>query len=169
VLSLLWVNEEFIGDFTKYLEQLTPQIHALFGISADQLKQMPTGKHEVMKLFYILKGIGRGLVTGRTFKLFFEWFYPQYFAPVIEGALNAFHADDQVVSCVFKFLTELVFNRNNRLRFDTWSIDGLIVFKETAKYVVQLMTLWDCMQKKPVLRDSYAEKWAHLKQIYHLG
>ena len=67
------------------------------------------------------------------------------------------------MQCVFKFLTELVFNRNNRIRFDTWSIDGLIVFKETAKYVVQLMTLWDCMQKKPIKRDSYLEKWSHLK------
>ena len=89
-----------------------------------------------MKLFYILKGIVRGLITGRTFKLFFDWFYPQYLNGVIEGTLNAFHDDDQVVNCVLKFLTELVFNRNNRLRFDTCSIDGLIVFKETAKYVV---------------------------------
>lgn len=105
---------------------------------------MENGKLEVMKLFYVLKGILRGLVTSRTFKLFFEWFFPQYFAPIIEGALNAFHQDDQVVQCVFKFLTELVFNRNNRLRFDTNSIDGLIVFKETSKYVVQLMSLWDC-------------------------
>ena len=97
---------------------------------------MPDGKREVIKLFCILRGILRGLITSRTFKLFFEWLYPQYLCPIIEGTLNAFHADDEVVLCVLKFLTELVFNRNNRLRFDTWSIDGLIVFKETAKYVV---------------------------------
>lgn len=100
---------------------------------------MEGGKFEVMKLMYILKGICRGLVSSRTFKLFFDWFYPQYLCPIIEGALNAFHADDQVVHGVFKFLTELAFNRNNRLQFNTNSIDGLIVFKETAKYVVQLM------------------------------
>jgi len=35
VLALLWVNEDFIGDFTSYLDQLVPQIHQLFGISAD--------------------------------------------------------------------------------------------------------------------------------------
>lgn len=55
---------------------------------------MPGGRDEVMKLFYILKGIVRGLVTGRTFKLFFDWLYPQYLSPLIEGALNAFHDDD---------------------------------------------------------------------------
>lgn len=92
-----------------------------------------------MKLFYILRGILRGLNNSKNFSLFFEWFYPQYFSPIIEGALNAFHEDDEVVMCAFKFLTELVLNRNNRVRFDTWSINGLIVFKETAKYVVQLL------------------------------
>ena len=97
---------------------------------------MPSGRDEVMKLFHILKGIVRGLVTNKTFKQFFDWMYPQYLCPIIEGTLNAFHDDDEVVICVFKFLTEMVFNRSNRLRFDTWSIDGLIVFKETAKYVI---------------------------------
>ena len=89
-------------------------------------------------------------------------------SPIIEGALNAFHEDDEVVMCVFKFLTEMVFNRNNRLRFDTWSIDGLIVFKETAKYVIQLLTIWDCFKNKPIRANAYNEKWCHLKQISHL-
>lgn len=73
-----------------------------------------------------------------------------------------------MVKCVFKFLTELVFNRNNRLRFDTWSIDGLIVFKESAKYVVQLLSLWECFKTKPIQNNAYKEKWCHLKQISKL-
>ena len=89
-----------------------------------------------MKFFHMLKGIVRGLVTVRTFKFFFDWFYPQYFNGVIDATLNAFHDDDQVVICVFKFLTELVFNRSGRLKFDTCNIDGLIVLKESAKYVI---------------------------------
>ena len=64
-----------------------------------------------MRLFYILRGIIRGLSNSKTFNLFFDWFYPTYFSPVIEGALNAFHADDDVVLVVLKFLTELVLNR----------------------------------------------------------
>ena len=143
-------------------------MNTLFSIDANQLKQMPNGRTEVMRLFYVLKGIARGLVTSRTLKLFFDWLYPTYFSPIIEGALNAFHDDDEVVLCVLRFLTELVFNRNNRLRFDTWSIDGLIVFKEIAKYVVQLLSLWECFQKKQIRSNAYSEKYAHLKQICHL-
>ena len=71
-----------------------------------------------------------------------------------------------MVICVCKFLTELVFNRANRLRFDTSTIDGLIVLKETAKYVIQLLTLWGNFQNKP--SNGYKEKWCHLKIISHL-
>ena len=55
---------------------------------------------------------------------------------MIDATLNAFHDDDEVVLCVFKFLTELVFNRQSRLKFDTSNIDGLIILKESAKYVI---------------------------------
>ncbi len=103
------------------------------------LKNSPGGKLETTKIFYVLRGILRGLNNSKVFNLFFEWFYPAYFAISIEGALNAFYDDDEVVCVAFKFLTELVLSRNNRLRFDTWSINGLIVFKETAKYVIQLL------------------------------
>ena len=55
---------------------------------------------------------------------------------IIEGTLNAFHEDDQVVLCILKFLTELVLNKNNRIKNEKWNINGMIIFKETAKYVV---------------------------------
>lgn len=122
-------------------------------------------REDVMKLYYILRGIVHGCQNSKTFNLFFDWFYPHYFAPVIEGTLNAFHADDEVVLVTLKFLTELVLNRMNRVRFDTWNINGLIVFKETAKYVVQLLTLWDCLRSKQVRGDQYKGKWRYMKQL----
>lgn len=83
-----------------------------------------------------MRGVLRGLCNSKAFNLFFDWFYPEYFALIVEGALNAFYDDDEVVNVALKFLGELVLSRNNRLRFDTWNINGLIVFKETAKYVI---------------------------------
>ena len=80
------------------------------------------------------------------------------------------YQDDQVVAAVLKFMTELVLNRNQRVRFDTWNINGLTVFKECSKYVVQLLQLWDCFKNKPIKHDQYKEKWLLLKlicQLYH--
>ncbi len=67
--------------------------------------------------------------------MFFDWFHPTYFQLVIEGTLNEFFQDDEVVHTCLKVLCELVSNRFNRIRFDTWNINGLVVFKEAAKYV----------------------------------
>ena len=125
-------------------------------------------RENIMRLFYILRGIVRGCNNSKTFNLFFDWFYPHYFSPVIEGALNAFYTDDEVVLVTLKFLTELVLNRQNRVRFDTWNINGLIVFKETAKYAVQLLKLWDCFRAKQVTSDPYKSKWKHIKQVCNM-
>jgi hypothetical protein len=81
----------------------------------------------------------RALINNRVFNLFFEWLYPQYFSVILEGSLNAFHDDDEVVHVCFKLLSEMVNNRNNRVRFYTWNINGLVVFKETANYVIKLL------------------------------
>jgi hypothetical protein len=110
------------------------------------MKQTPGAREEVLKILHIIKGIMRGLITNKHFNLFFDWFYPSYLSPMIEGALNAFYDDDQVVHACVKLLAEMVQNRNNRIRFDTWNINGLVVFKEAAKYVVKLLQLWDCMK-----------------------
>ncbi len=91
-----------------------------------------------MKLFYILKGIAQGMNTQKNFALFFDWFYPDYIG-CITKTLNVFIDDDEVVLLIFKLLCEMVNNRCSRLRFDTWNINGLIVFKEAAKIVVQYL------------------------------
>mmetsp|Transcript_26578 Transcript_26578/g.19915 ORF Transcript_26578/g.19915 Transcript_26578/m.19915 type:complete len:100 (+) Transcript_26578:1725-2024(+) len=91
-------------------------------------------RFQILKLFHILKGIAQGMNTSKNFALFFDWFYPEYIH-VINKTLNAYIEDDEVVLLIFKFLAELVQNRCSRLRFDTWNINGLIVFKEASKIV----------------------------------
>lgn len=109
----------------------------------------------------------RGLLSNKFFNLFFDWFYPHYFSAVVEGTLNAYYDDDEVVHVCIKLLCELVNNRSSRVRFDTWNINGLVVFKETAKYVVKLLQLWDSLQAKQLKPngDVYKEKWKFVKEI----
>lgn len=67
---------------------------------------------------------------------------------MVEGTLNVFYDDDETVHACLKLLVELVNNRGNRVRFDTWNINGLVVFKETAKYIVKLLELWGSLASK---------------------
>ena len=141
----------------------------LFSLDVAQLQQTPGARDEVLRLLYTLKGVVRGLHSQKSFDRFFEWLHPAYFTVIIEGTLNAFHEDDEVVLCTLKFLAELAHNRGDRMRACAgWSITGLVVFKETAKYVVQLLRLWECFQKKPVKSDAYKERWKHIKVICQL-
>ena len=117
-----------------------------------------------MKLFYILKGIVTALSSSRHFALFFDWFYPENFT-IISKALSAYIQDDEVVLVIFKFIAELVNNRCSRLRFDTWNINGLIVFKEAAKITIQYLQLYDNLNNKVVKRDVYKEKYKFLQSI----
>ena len=128
MLASLWLTEDYICNFYQYLNQLNPTIEQVFS-------NAKAYRNEVIKLLYIIKGIMRGLVSNKCFNLFFDWFYPTYLQTVMEGTLNVFHQDDEVVHICIKVLCELVSNRFNRIRFDTWNINGLAVFKETAKYV----------------------------------
>jgi hypothetical protein len=46
-----------------------------------------------------------------------------------------------------------------------WSINGLIVFKESASYIIKLLSLWDCLVVKP---NNYTQKWKYVKEISRL-
>ena len=140
ILTMLWVHEDFVEDFDQYLAKLNGIIEHIisngFGSKSDTV--VPQMKHEFMKLFYILRGIVSGMTTNRNFGLFFDWFYPEFFV-IVGQALTAFINDDELVLNIYKFLAELVNNRCSRLRFDSWNINGLIVFRETAKVTIQYL------------------------------
>jgi hypothetical protein len=102
-----------------------------------------------MKIHYILRGIMRGVTTNGDFNLWFEWFHPKFLRGVVEGTLNSFFKDHEVVQSCLKLLIECVNNRSNRMKFDTQNINGLIAFKEAAKYVTKLLQVWDCLRATP--------------------
>jgi hypothetical protein len=109
-------------------------------------------------LLHILTGSIRALNTHKTFNVFFDWFYPEHLKIVIKGTLTLYGDNDAVMHQFLKLLAELVNNRANRLRFCTWNIDGLLIFKEVA--TVFTAQVWDFSQKK-----GYEKKWKYVKLI----
>lgn len=134
------------------------------------MRANPENRLKVMRLFHILRGVFKGAFTHKNFSILFDWFYPDYFA-IIKKCLNAYiqePCDDDVVILILKFVGDLVDNSSNRLRFDTWSINGLIVYKEGATLVIQFLELFNCLSTKPVRHgDKYKEQLRFLKVVIH--
>lgn len=140
----------------------------LFKYDVEAIKAMPQMRREIIKVFQILKGIVHGLNTQRTFALFFDWFYPEYF-PIIGKALECYLNDDEVVLIIFKFLSELVNNRCSRLRFDSWNINGLVSFKEASKISIQYLQLTEQLQNKPNKSgDLYKDRFKFLDSFLNI-
>jgi hypothetical protein len=94
-----------------------------------------------LQIFHILRGLFQGASTYKNFQYVFDWFYPENFS-IIKKCLMIYSeqsCDDEVILLILKFLLELSDNSSNRLRFDTWSINGLIIYKETASYILDFM------------------------------
>lgn len=169
ILTGLWVHEDFVENFETYISQLNGLIVNLLSQDEQAIaKNYAEVKREYMKLFFILKGIVHGLNTQKYFALFFDWFYPEYF-PIIGRGLTAFIHDDEVVLVIFKFLAELVNNRCSRLRFDTWNINGLVVFKEAAKISIQYLQWTECLTTKAGKSgDIYKDKFKFLDSFMNI-
>ena len=76
----------------------------------------------------------------------FDWFTEHL--KIMEKCLVIYsdkgNCDDEVVLLIMKFMLELADNSSNRLRFDTWSINGLIVFKEVSAQLINILLKFDC-------------------------
>lgn len=128
---------------------------------------------KVQRLFVILRGLFRGANSHKNFALLFDWFYPEYFT-IVKKCLTSYlepPCDDEIALLILKFLHDLVDNSSNRLRFDTWSINGLIVYKETSSYLIEFMEMFGCLslQKKPLRQnDLYKEIFRFLKIVMNM-
>ena len=58
-------------------------------------------ERDVIKCFYILRGLFGGAFTHRSFGLLFDWFYPQFF-DIIPKCLSAFMgSNSKIVTLIF--------------------------------------------------------------------
>ena len=83
----------------------------------------------------MLRGIFKGAPNHGSFSRVFDWFYPIHFQ-IIENSLKNFIADEETVYLIFKFASDLLDNSHNRLKFDTWSVNGLVIFKEVSSLMI---------------------------------
>lgn len=99
-----------------------------------------SAKIRVMQALHVLLGLFQGTRTHQHFTMVFDWFYPEHFG-VVKNTMAVYSepVDDDVVLMVYKLLSELADNSSHRIEYDSWSINGLIVYKEVSSLMIAFL------------------------------
>ena len=123
-LANLWVGESATSALDDYLDPMKREITVR--IAENALHQ-----DWVMLVLSELRGICSAITNQKNYLLFYDWLYPAVY-PLIPKIMEQHMYSDEVMTLVFRFLDELVTNRNSRIRFDSVTACGIILFKEVT-------------------------------------
>ena len=76
ILGTLWLDDDNAAIFEENISQLDPLFESILGMSEARMCTDLTEQCNVVKCFYILRGLFGGAVSHRSFGILFEWFYP---------------------------------------------------------------------------------------------
>ena len=82
--------------------------------------------------------------------------------------MAAYIDDEAIIQLILKFLSELLDNSTNRLKFDSWNVNGLIMYKECSTLMIQYLELFNCLSPAKKLVNSenaYVELYKPLKTV----
>ena len=82
-----------------------------------------------------LRGVATACSNRRTYTLFFEWIYPEY-TPTLQRACATYYNSPEVTTPLLKLYAELVYNKAQRLTFDSSSPNGILLFRDASAIVV---------------------------------
>eukprot|EP00310_Coccolithus_braarudii_P013215 CAMPEP_0183349442 /NCGR_PEP_ID=MMETSP0164_2-20130417/13624_1 /TAXON_ID=221442 /ORGANISM="Coccolithus pelagicus ssp braarudi, Strain PLY182g" /LENGTH=433 /DNA_ID=CAMNT_0025521157 /DNA_START=1 /DNA_END=1302 /DNA_ORIENTATION=+ len=141
--------KQFIAPFTELLTQLSGQ-------SNDQFSS-PTVCKALIGVLRDLRGVVASCSSRRSYTLFFEWIYPD-FTPVLQRAAATYFHMPEVSTPLLKLYAELVYNKAQRLTFDSSSPNGILLFRDASSIVVAYGTALLEQQLAPSA-DLYAVKF----------
>jgi exportin-7 len=124
-LTHLWMNEDISVPVENFLAPLSDAIQAV----SENLNS-----RDFELLFKELEGICVALQSQKNYLDFFEWFYFRF--SIVMTACQHFLYDLNVMEALLDFLTELVCSRNSRIKFDTSTSYGLVLFKNVSSVVI---------------------------------
>lgn len=135
-LARLLFMEDTPGSFKAFMAPLGQVLTALAGASAGGANpaalRAAVPKETAVGLFRDLRGVAAATSNRRTYGQLFDWLYPTHF-PVILACLEAWADVPDVTTALLKFISEFVFNKTQRLTFDSSSPNGILLFREVSK------------------------------------
>lgn len=125
-------------EFTRFMEPLRRKLEVLASLpSKDAFLSDPSVKKAVIGVLRDLRGVTASVSNRKTYTLFFEWIYPQY-TPVLLKICEVFAEAGVpgVTNVILKFYTEFIFNKSQRIVFDSSSPNGILLFREASQILV---------------------------------
>ncbi|KAI7693184.1 Exportin-7 [Sarcoptes scabiei] len=124
--------EKFMQPITSSLETLKTMLNNKSMCNEDEIKKTLIGVSRD------LRGLVSSFISKSSIMFFFNC-YPNY-TPVFHAAIDFWFNDPQVTTPVLKLYAELVYNRSQRLHFDISSSNGILLFRDASKLLVNYGT-----------------------------
>lgn len=126
------------AEFNRFMEPLRTKLDALAALpSKDAFRNDQTVKKAVLGVLRDIRGVIQTMSNRKTYGLFFEWFYPKY-TPVMLKICEVFSEAGvyEVTTILLKFYAEFIYNKSQRIIFDSSSPNGILLFRETSNILV---------------------------------
>ena len=123
--------------FEHFMLPLTTALDALGNLLLNQPNAsfLEEAKKALIGVARDLRGLAFAFNTKTSYMMLFEWIYPAY-TPILHRAVELWFHDPNVTTPVLKLTVELVQNRSQRLLFDDSLPNGILLFRETSKMIV---------------------------------
>jgi exportin-7 len=150
-LTQLWMGETATCPLDEYLEPMKQDILA-------HLSDASFSSDWVLLVLSELRGVSTAISNQKNYLLFFDWLYPSLF-PLFSKILEQYIQHDRVITSLYRFLIELVTNRNSRIRFDISTANGIVLFKEIAQI---LIVFGKSVLERAVTVNIYKQKYRYV-------
>jgi len=132
---LLFSESEQASQYVQFMEPVRAALDKLCEAAnqgeffrSDQIRALLIGTMRD------LRGICSACNNRRTYTLFFDFIYPAYTPLLREVAMRWYHTPS-VTTPLLKLVAEIVYNKAQRLTFDSSSPNGILLFRETSSLI----------------------------------
>ncbi|XP_054708520.1 exportin-7-like [Uloborus diversus] len=135
LLINLGEDEEKFEQFMMPLTATFESLGAAFAAAETGVFNEAETKKQLIGLGRDLRGLAFAFNSKISYMMLFDWIYPAY-TPILHRAIELWYHDPVITTPILKLFTELVVNRSQRLQFDVSSPNGILLFREASKVIV---------------------------------
>uniref|UniRef100_A0A1D1Y733 Exportin-7 n=1 Tax=Anthurium amnicola TaxID=1678845 RepID=A0A1D1Y733_9ARAE len=141
----------------KFKAAMDPLLQVVISLesSPDSAFRTDAVKCALIGLMRDLRGIAMATNSRRTYGLLFDWLYPSHMPLLLKGVTH-WTDTPEVTTPLLKFMAEFVFNKAQRLTFDSSSPNGILLFREVSKLMVAYGTR---ILSLPISADIYSSRY----------